>query len=507
MAPAPRNVLLITADQWRGDWLGAAGQSAVRTPHLDRLAAAGTLFRRHYTTASPCGPARASLHTGRYMFNHRSVRNGTPLDARFTNMALQARRAGLTPTLFGYTDSTADPRPLPPDDPLRRLYEGVLPGYSPALVLPEHAGPWLDWLAEQGRPDLATLDAAYPADSDGAAPYPAALSETAFLTGRAIAWLGRQRAPWFLHLSLLRPHPPWLAPREWLAIADPAAMPPAAGLAVDGPVHPLLAHLRGRIGRAGFLPGQGPAAGAGAAEVARARAVYAALIAEVDHHVGRLLATLEEKGEAGRTLVVFTSDHGEMLGDHRLFGKQGWFDPAFHVPMILRLPEARGGLAVDAFTESVDLMPTVLDWLGLDAPPECDGSSLLPFARGATPGGWRQEAVFEFDFRDVRTLAAEQALGLAPDQCCLAVLRGRRFKYVHFPALPPLLYDLEADPQETRDLSADPACAGVMLECARRLLSHRMLHADRTMTNMLAHETGFTDWRGPRTGPLDPATA
>lgn len=109
-----RNFLLITADQWRADCLGAVGHPVVRTPTLDRLVAAGTLFRRHYTVASPCGPSRASLWTGTYACNHRSVTNGTPLDARFTNLALEARAAGYAPVLFGYTDTSTDPRGLAP---------------------------------------------------------------------------------------------------------------------------------------------------------------------------------------------------------------------------------------------------------------------------------------------------------------------------------------------------------------------------------------------------------
>ena len=107
-----RNVLLITVDQWRGDCLGVVGHPVVRTPNLDRLADEGVLFRRHYAQAVPCGPSRASLHTGQYLMKHRSALNGTPLDARFTNLALEARAAGYDPVLFGYTDASPDPRAL-----------------------------------------------------------------------------------------------------------------------------------------------------------------------------------------------------------------------------------------------------------------------------------------------------------------------------------------------------------------------------------------------------------
>ncbi len=110
LVASPLNVLFITADQWRGDCLSALGHPMVRTPNLDALAADGVLFDRHYANAAPCGPSRASLHTGMYLQNHRSGTNGTPLDARHTNWALEAATLGYDPVLFGYTDTSRDPR-------------------------------------------------------------------------------------------------------------------------------------------------------------------------------------------------------------------------------------------------------------------------------------------------------------------------------------------------------------------------------------------------------------
>ena len=125
---ARRNVLFIVIDQWRADALGAAGNRLLKTLHLDRLAADGVLFRRHFAQASPCGPSRAALLTGTYQHNNGVMRNGTPLARRFTNLALEARRAGYDPALFGYTDTAPDPTGLDPADPALRSYEGVMPG-------------------------------------------------------------------------------------------------------------------------------------------------------------------------------------------------------------------------------------------------------------------------------------------------------------------------------------------------------------------------------------------
>ncbi len=146
------NVLFITVDQWRGDCLSVAGHPVVQTPSLDRLAARGVRFANHWANTAPCGPSRATLHTGMYAQNHRSVLNGTPLDDRFTNTAREARRAGYTPTLFGYTDTSLDPRTLPENDPRLSSYEQVLPGFDAVVFNPESGGSpaWAEWLIAKG---------------------------------------------------------------------------------------------------------------------------------------------------------------------------------------------------------------------------------------------------------------------------------------------------------------------------------------------------------------------
>jgi arylsulfatase A-like enzyme len=222
----------------------------------------------------------------------------------------------------------------------------------------------------------------------------------------------------------------------------------------------------------------------------RLRGVYYGLIAEVDAQIGRLLDRLDDLGRREETLVVVTADHGEMLGDHGLLGKEGWFDQAFHVPLIVRAPGWGGSAAVTAFTEQVDIMPTVLDWLGVPLPRACDGLSLLPWVRGERPARWRREAHWEFDFRDPLEGRPETALGLAPAQCCLNVVRGPRWKYVHFAGLPPLLFDLENDPWETINLYPDPQYRVVALEYAERLLSWRMTHDEAALTATLLTPAG-----------------
>jgi arylsulfatase A-like enzyme len=498
MATRP-NILLITADQWRGEALSALRHPVAETPNLDRLAADGVTFRRHYANSSPCGPSRASLLTGLYAMTHRSVRNGTPLDARFTNLALELRKAGYAPALFGYTDTSADPRTRPADDPALFTYEGVLPGFDPIVVLREDRHPWLAHLRHKGYdvPAVAPVKNFSPQKPDPKtaergptyAPtlYGVEDSDTAFLTDCALDLIASSaEQPWCVHISYLRPHPPFVAPAPYHDRYDPASMPSvrrAATAEAEAARHPWLAYHLDREREAIVMPEP---------HVRQLRATYYGMIAEVDHHLGRLFDALRHSGDYDETLIAFTSDHGEMLGDHWFLGKDGFFDPAFHVPLIVKPAPGAGarGRVVEAFSEHVDVMPTLLDLVRQPIPAQCDGRSLRPWLDGGTPADWRRAAHWEYDFRDVVGGMPETKLGLALDDCCLAVHRGPKFKYVHFAGLPPLLFDMERDPHELDNLSNDPTFAGEMLRGAQELLSWRLRHAERTLSGTLLTSRG-----------------
>ena len=505
---APRNILLITIDQWRADALGAAGNARIRTPNLDALAADGVLFTQHYAQASPCGPSRASLLTGLYQHNTGALRNGTPMDSRLTNIALEARKAGYEPTLFGYTDTTSDPRGLSPDDPALRSYESILRGFAVGRWVGDVPHPWLAHLAAKGYAFADDLDEVYAPDAPPASrTRPSALparftaedSITAFLTDEVLAHIGvHRREKWFVHATYIKPHPPFIAPAPWNSAYTPAGMPQrhcAPSAAEEARQHPLLAHYIEAIQRPKYfasLPGR--VSDMDDADFAQIRATYYGLVSEVDAEIGRLIAKLKDWGLYESTLIVITSDHGEMLGDHWMLGKEGYFDSAYHVPLILRdpatPPDARGG-RVASFTESIDLMPTVLEWLGREVPPACDGASLMAFLRGETPAGWRDSAHWEFDFRGPDEGSAERRLGLPMAACGLAVQRSRRWKYVHFAGLPPLLFDLAADPHELDNLASKPDYAQILLEQAQTLLSWRMSTDYRELRGMLATPQGL----------------
>ena len=516
----PINILLITADQWRGDCLSALGHPCVRTPHLDALAADGTLFRSHYTQATPCGPARASLYTGLYLHNHRSVINGAPLDARHSNVALEARKAGYDPALFGYNDVSPDPRSYPPGDPVLTSYEGLLPGMTPIVVLREDNLPWLADLMSKGYEVSLEPSAVFQPrrDAPGAAErgptwapplYRAEDSNTAFLTSEAMKYISvRGRQPWFVHLSYLAPHPPFLAPEPYNDMIDPAEVPMPLRLEspeAEGALHPWANYWINRPS------GTGPCRDVPMSfyrdisdrDLRQLRATYYGMMSEVDDQLGRLFAFLKESGAYENTLIVFTTDHGEMLGDHWMFSKLGWYDSAFHIPLIVKLPGAGhpnggAGREVEAFTEAVDVTPTILESLGLEVPAGCDGLSLLPFCRGETPQAWREEVHWEYDFRDRVEALAAHGLHLKPDQCALSVIRDRRYKYVHFTALPPLFYDLERDPGEFENRADDPDYRELVLDYAQKMLSWRMNHEERVLANHAVTPEGVKVRNGPR---------
>ncbi len=502
----PRNVLLIVVDQWRADHVPHLGATHLRTPNLDRLCREGVSFRNHVTTAVPCGPARASLHTGLYLMNHRQVQNWVPLDSRHATLPQAARAAGHDPALIGYTTTVPDPRRTSHNDPRFQNLGDTMEGWrSVGEFGPDHDG-YFGWLAQKGYPVPAQREDIWLPEGEDAmagattlpARIPKDLSDSAYFTEKALTYLkGRGQKPFFLHLGYYRPHPPFVASAPYNDMYQAADMPaPVRAPTADGEAaqHPLLGHYLRHTRQASFFQGgQGMAADMDDATIRQMRATYCGMIAEVDDCLGQVFAYLDEAKLWDNTLVVFTSDHGEQLGDHHLLGKLGYHDESFRIPLVIRDPDLleEAGRIEDAFTESVDLMPTMLDWLGADIPPACDGRSVMPLLEGARPADWRTELHYEYDFRETFHSKAEAELGLAMDDANLMVIQDAHWKYVHFTALPALLFDLTADPQQFTNLADDPAYAAMVADYAQRALSWRMRHADRTLTHYRASPTGL----------------
>lgn len=464
------NLLLVTVDQFRGDALSCAGHPIVRTPHLDALAADGVRFDRHYSQCAPCAPGRASLYTGMYQMNHRVVGNGTPLDDRFDNVARLARRAGYAPTLFGYTDQAVDPRTVAgPEDRRLFTYEGVLPGFDVALDLSRRHTPWLAHLESSGfSTEVGTLRMLATEHER-----PEELSVSAFLTDRFVHWLDSRDGPWFAHLSYLRPHPPYSAAGSFSTMYLPDAVGDALAPATErhGLHDALLSH-------------PSTAAPSDPRELARVRAQYFGMISEVDAQIGRVREALGDRGMSSDTVIIVTADHGEMLGDHGLMEKVGYWEESYRIPCIVADPRTgvRGSVVSD-FTENIDILPTIADLLAVEVPAQCDGLSLGHHLAGERPPWWRTAATWEYDWRHLHITADGDGWpwDRRAARSSLVVRRTETHGYVQFAHGDWLCFDLAADPT-WRTASTDIAAAS---ELARATVSWHMEHAPRELTGVV----------------------
>ncbi len=507
-----KNILLIVVDQWRADFVPALGAGFLRTPNLDRLCREGVTFRNHFTNTVPCGPARASLLTGLYLMNHRAVQNTVPLDARHANLGKALRLVGYDPALIGYTTTTPDPRTTGPHDPRFTTLGDLMDGFRNVGAFEPAMDGYFGWLAQKGynlperREDVWLPEGmdAEPGVTDRPSRLPRELTDTAFFTERALTYLkGKGNAPWFLHLGFYRPHPPFIAPAPYHAMYDPADMPAPIRRDTwqdEAAQHPLLGHYLRAISQGSFFRGaSGPGHALEETAIRQLRATYCGLITEIDDSLGQVFAHLDATGQWDDTTIIFTSDHGEQLGDHWLLGKIGYHDESFRIPLVIKGAgtNARAGEIEGAFTESVDVMPTILAALGGVIPRACDGHDLAPLLRRGPPSDWRRFAFTEFDFRDVFYSTPESALGLAMDDCSLCTIQDETRKYVHFSGLPPLFFDLTRDPHAFVDLAGEPSRAGEIRDWAQAMLSHRMRHAERTLTHFRATPSGLEERSAP----------
>lgn len=491
-----KNVLFIVIDQLRADCVFGELAEHLELPNLRALMADAVTFERHFSVVNPCGPSRASLLTGQYSMNHRSVRNGTPLRHDVPNIAIEMRKAGYVPMLFGYTDTSQDPRAYHANDPALRNYEYHMTGFQEVLEMRfEMSYPWRSHLINQGY-DFETFASVYqPVAPDGGqakindpALYRAEDSDTAFLTDRFLLTMpAYKETEWFAHLTYIRPHPPWVAPAPYNSMYDPNQFPlptrhatPAEEVAAHPFFEPTLASKSPAGNVVGF-----PDLEATDENVQTLRALYFGLITEVDQHIGRVIGFLKRTGQYDNTLIVVTADHGEMLGDRHSWGKFTVHDAAYHTPLIIRQPgnAGRAGTVVTAPVETIDITPTILDWVGQDIPNSMDGRSLLPLLLGEVPDDWRTYSFSEFDFAEPEAPTIwEQALGTGPSDSSLAILREARFTLVEFASnLPPILYDHEGS-GEGVNVASNPEYLKDLTRLTRLMLRHRMKNMDHTLS-------------------------
>ncbi|EEE36096.1 sulfatase [Rhodobacteraceae bacterium KLH11] len=499
-----QNVLFIVIDQLRADCLFGGLAEYVDLPNLRALMDDSITFARHFSVTNPCGPSRASLLTGQYAMNHRSVRNGTPLRHDAPTIASEMRKAGYLPMLFGYTDTSQDPRVFDANDPALKSYEFAMPGFQEMVEMRmEMSFPWRSHLKTQGYQFDTYADVYKPVSPDGGAPalndpalYSAEDSDTAFLTNRFLetmpAYADAEQG-WFAHLTYLRPHPPLVAPAPYNRMYDPDALPLPTRLATieaEDSMHGFLAATRANSKVSGFVEGF-PDLEPTDETVRTLRSVYLGLTTEVDHHIGRVVRFLKDSGQYDNTLLVVTADHGEMLGDRHSWGKMSVFDAAYHTPLIIHMPGGENGAHITAPTESIDITPTILEWIGQAVPDAMNGRSLLPFLHGTPPSDWRTFSFSELDFADpLEPTRWQQDLGTGLADSCLGILRDDRFTLVEFAAdLPPLLFDGSAK-GELENVAGHTEHAETLAHMTREMLRHRMRHMDKTLSNWMITPQG-----------------
>jgi arylsulfatase A-like enzyme len=484
-----RNVLFIIADQFRADCLGAAGNPIIKTPNLDGLARDGCLFSHAFIQTTPCGPSRMSIFNSRYLCSTRVVENMTPLVDADDNLAMALRQEGYAPALVGYNDYAIDPRILPTTDPRANSlnYDNVLPGFDWVLNHTYDSSEYFSWLRKKGYPEyLLSHDAIHkhdvPAEGPGdhlplhyPARYRAEDSEGRFLTQTALDWIHGQSQQWFLSLNYIKPHPPRICAAPYHRMYDPAALPPANRRAEelnDDHPHKKFMHQQPKL--------------VSERDLRETKACYYGMISELDACLGILFDDLKRSGRWNDTLIVFTSDHGEYLGDHYLLDKAHFYDETLRVPMIVREPspaaDATRGRKISGFVESIDTAPTILEFASIAPPDRFQGRSLLPVLRGESTS-LRSEIFYEDDFRDPRRLP-----NVDPERCLLWVVRDHDYKYVQFaePSMRPFLFDLQNDPGEQIDVAGKPEHARTVAEYCQRLLRWRMKHEDQRMERWAA---------------------
>jgi arylsulfatase A-like enzyme len=395
------SVLMILPDQMRGQSLGCMGNTDVRTPNLDKLAAQGLLFRNAFANTPVCCPARANILTGKYAHRNGMVANDLRLRESEQTIAEVLAQEGYRTGFVGKWHLDGGPR---------------LPGFVPPGARRQGFAYWA-----ANECDHRHFRPTYFRDDDR--PITEERFEPEVWTDRAIDFLRRAGDdPFFLVVSMGPPHDPYGAPEKYMTLYDPAML----------------------TMRPNWVGG---VAGAGRKEIA---AYYAAVTA-VDEQVGRLMAALAEAGRAEDTIVVVTSDHGDMLGSHGMRLKRKPFEESIRVPGILRYPaKVEAGRSTKALLTHVDLAPTLLSLCGLPIPGGMQGTDLSAVSLGAADRG-PDSAFLQILVPFAGDVTPRPWRGV----------RTARHLYARTREGPWLLYDLEDDPHEMRNLAQDPAHAAL----------------------------------------------
>lgn len=453
-APSRPNILFIMVDEMRWNALGCAGNTIVRTPNLDRLAREGTRFATAYTCAPVCVPSRYSFFTSRYAHVHGSTDNGTPPQAGEVLLPALLRHYGYETALSGKLHF------LPADQEY-----GFDHFWSFTTEGPGKLQRWPEYMdAKHGRGSARRLvPGSQPFPDDplgrdlGKLPYPKEDSQTFWITDRAIDFLRRRdrQRPFFLFVSYLDPHSPSHLCEPYWSMYDAGQMPRP--------------RIPESVKKERAEAVRNDARGGGRHLIddeAMARALTAAYYAKVtmvDDNVGRLLQQVESMGLSDDTIVVFTADHGNMLGDRGRWFKGVMYEGSSRIPLLVKAPpkgEYAGvfnrGKVVNELVENIDVMPTLMEMIGRPLPAGAgfQGRSFVNLAADKETS-WKTAIFAERGSMMIRSARHKLIKNQAKD------LRKGGGEYE--------LYDLVKDPGEEVDLINDPACASLAAELKARL--------------------------------------
>ncbi len=473
----PPNFLFIMCDQLRQDYLSCYGHQSLVTPNLDALAARGVRFENANCQSPLCAPSRASFYTGRYQSSHGVCGNEDSVRLGEYMMGDYLRPLGYRTAVIGKTHSYKSPSEIkkcaidPASDLAATAATGGFEPYEsheglyPDPILPKNQG-YTDYLRSLGFNDRNPWHtrANSGVDKNGklhsgwalrSSVYPAALpeehSETAFTTRRAMDFIKETKSqPWCLHLSFIKPHWPIIAPAPYHKLYDKDAIQNVVRDASERKnPHPVIK---------AFMKAEYSQSYADDEIRDIVLPAYMGLVKQVDDHIGNLVRFLDKQDVLDSTVIVFTADHGDYLGDHWLGEKDLFHEPSVKVPMIVVDPDPKADITRNSvraeFAEGVDIVPTFVEMAGGEVCRErIEGHSLLPLLRSSSSAEhWREYTISEIDYAD---RGARYELSIEPYECRATMVRDARWKYVHYKGFPHQLFDLENDPDELNDLGQD----------------------------------------------------
>lgn len=422
------NILIVIADQLTPRALSIYGNQVTRTPHIDRLAAEGVVFDSAYCNSPLCAPSRYAYLTGRLPSATGGYDNAAALPPDAVTYAHYLRHAGYRTILSGK---------------MHFVGADQLHGFEERLttdIYPADFGWTPDWQQPDVRPswyhDMSSVTEAGPCVRSNQLDFD---DEVVYATRQKLFDLARDpdQRPFCLTVSLTHPHDPYAIPAKyWNLYRDEDIDAPRVPQA-PADEDPHSRRLRDVIDLTRTPVSE--------QQTRNARRAYYGAISYVDEQIGTLLQTLEDTGQADNTIIIFTSDHGDMLGERGLWYKMNFFEPSARVPLVVHAPQRFKARRVSQSVSHIDLLPTLVDLGAAGTPLDLDGNTLLPHLRGEAG---HDGVIGEY--------LGEGAL--AP----VVMLRRGAYKYIHSPADPDQLYHLGDDADELHNLANDPAAAPIL---------------------------------------------